>query len=106
EGMIQQADDYVTKPFSARELLARVSAHLEMARVRRQASEQMQRLKRLVDSNIIGIVTADLSGIKGANDLFLGMIGASREELEAGRVDWMKSTPAEHMEKDLRALDE
>lgn len=37
EGAAQGADDYLTKPFSARELLARVRVHLELARVRREA---------------------------------------------------------------------
>ena len=43
EGMEAGADDYLTKPFSARELLARVKAHIELARVRREA-ESMRRL--------------------------------------------------------------
>jgi len=34
EGVERGADDYLTKPFSARELLARVHTHLELARVR------------------------------------------------------------------------
>jgi signal transduction histidine kinase len=35
EGLDAGADDYLVKPFSARELLARVRTHLELARVRR-----------------------------------------------------------------------
>jgi PAS domain S-box-containing protein len=42
EGMQAGADDYLVKPFSARELLARVSAHLQMARLRREASESLR----------------------------------------------------------------
>jgi len=37
EGLEAGADDYLVKPFTARELIARVSAHLAMARVRREA---------------------------------------------------------------------
>ncbi len=37
EGLAQGADDYLIKPFSARELLARVQAHLKLARVRQEA---------------------------------------------------------------------
>ena len=43
EGLEAGADDYLVKPFSARELLARVGAHLEMARVRREAAERVTR---------------------------------------------------------------
>jgi PAS domain S-box-containing protein len=42
EGMEAGADDYLVKPFSARELLARVTAHLQMARMRREASESLR----------------------------------------------------------------
>ena len=39
EGLQAGADDYLVKPFSARELTARIAAHLAMARVRREAAE-------------------------------------------------------------------
>jgi PAS domain S-box-containing protein len=39
EGLHAGADDYLVKPFTARELLARVDAHLSLARMRRQADE-------------------------------------------------------------------
>lgn len=42
EELKQGVDDYLTKPFSARELLARVQAHLDMALVRRQAEEAIR----------------------------------------------------------------
>ncbi len=40
EGLDAGADDYLTKPFAARELLARVEASLKMAALRRQAAER------------------------------------------------------------------
>lgn len=40
EGLVSGADDYLVKPFSSRELLARVETHLEMARIRRKAAQQ------------------------------------------------------------------
>ena len=43
-GLDNGADDYLVKPFSARELLARVRAHLGMARVRREREDAMREL--------------------------------------------------------------
>jgi PAS domain S-box-containing protein len=45
DGMEAGADDYLVKPFGARELLARVSAHLQMAQLRREANELLQHQK-------------------------------------------------------------
>ena len=45
EGLQSGADDYLVKPFSARELLARVKAHLDMARIRRKAAETERDLR-------------------------------------------------------------
>jgi PAS domain S-box-containing protein len=45
EGLAAGADDYLVKPFSARELLARTRAHLEMARVRREAARRESELR-------------------------------------------------------------
>ncbi len=44
EGMQAGADDYLVKPFSARELLSRVGSHLRLARARQEANEQSARL--------------------------------------------------------------
>jgi signal transduction histidine kinase len=39
EGLAQGADDYLVKPFTARELEARIGAHLQLTRLRREAEE-------------------------------------------------------------------
>jgi len=44
EGLETGADDYLVKPFSARELLSRVRTHLGMARMRREAAESAKLL--------------------------------------------------------------
>jgi PAS domain S-box-containing protein len=44
EGLRAGADDYIVKPFSARELLARISSRLEIARLRQGAAEAERRL--------------------------------------------------------------
>jgi PAS domain S-box-containing protein len=42
EGLAAGADDYLVKPFSAREVLARVQSHLELAKLRREAREALR----------------------------------------------------------------
>jgi len=44
EGLQAGADDYLTKPFSAKELLARIASALEIARLRRESLDQERRL--------------------------------------------------------------
>ncbi|HKU36549.1 MAG TPA: PAS domain S-box protein, partial [Polyangiales bacterium] len=44
EGFDAGAEDYLTKPFSARELIARVRTHLELAQARRRLKEDRERL--------------------------------------------------------------
>ncbi|MFN8473688.1 MAG: chemotaxis protein CheB [Anaerolineae bacterium] len=50
EGMMAGADDYIAKPFGARELIARVSAQLELARLRHRAAELNAFRVRLSDA--------------------------------------------------------
>jgi signal transduction histidine kinase/DNA-binding response OmpR family regulator len=47
EGLASGADEYMVKPFSARELLARVAHQLELARVRRALDDQRAGLYQL-----------------------------------------------------------
>jgi signal transduction histidine kinase/DNA-binding response OmpR family regulator len=47
EGLAAGADDYIVKPFSARELLARVAAALSVARLRREAVRVSSGLNRI-----------------------------------------------------------
>jgi signal transduction histidine kinase len=46
EGIESGCDDYLVKPFSARELLARVRTHVELARTRRAWSDELERANR------------------------------------------------------------
>ncbi|HEX7968068.1 MAG TPA: ATP-binding protein [Stellaceae bacterium] len=59
EGLEAGADDYLIKPFSARELLARVSTNLELARARRQAADVLrEETRRLETLNRTGAALA------------------------------------------------
>ncbi|HLG63549.1 MAG TPA: ATP-binding protein [Ktedonosporobacter sp.] len=65
EGMKAGADDYLVKPFSARELMARVGAHLEMARIRKEAEASIEeseaRFRALADNipNLVWMARPD-----------------------------------------------
>jgi CheY-like chemotaxis protein len=63
EGMEKGADDYLVKPFSARELLARVQTHLELARVRKKSEEALSRrtaqFETLLNEAPLGVYLVD-----------------------------------------------
>jgi PAS domain S-box-containing protein len=79
EGLRAGADDYLVKPFSAVELLARVRSNLEMARFRNRES---QFRRTLVDSLQEGFFVTDEEGtILEANQAFLTLVGYSPDGL-------------------------
>nr|MBA3685994.1 CHASE domain-containing protein [Planctomycetota bacterium] len=90
-------------------LLTRGQAHARRqaeANARELAASQ-ERLRRLVDANIIGIVLTDLDGrVAEANDAFLGLVGYTRAEVSSGRLDTTAMTPPEHRDADRRAFEE
>jgi PAS domain S-box-containing protein len=50
-GLAAGADDYLIKPFTARELLARIDAHLKLARMRREVAAQAQMMQTIQTLN-------------------------------------------------------
>jgi light-regulated signal transduction histidine kinase (bacteriophytochrome) len=50
EGLETGADDYLVKPFAARELCARVHTHLELARLRREWSAELERANQELEA--------------------------------------------------------
>jgi signal transduction histidine kinase/DNA-binding response OmpR family regulator len=70
EGLELGADDYLVKPFSARELLARVTTHLELSRLRADA-DVVNRIGALLTSEldfdkIVQVLTDEATGLVGA----------------------------------------
>ena len=59
DGLRAGADDYLTKPFSARELLARVETNLNIARTRRETARVLQEEKQVLELlNEVGTAVA------------------------------------------------
>jgi PAS domain S-box-containing protein len=82
---------------SVLELLeSQAAISLENARLYNDLQEREARIRRLVDSNIIGIMMWDVEGrILDANEAFLHMVGYSRDDLVSGGLRWTELTPAE-----------
>jgi PAS domain S-box-containing protein len=93
---------------SVLELLASQAAiSLENARLYSDLQEREARIRRLVDSNIIGVVIWDVQGrIIDANQAFLDMVGYGREDLVLGRLRWNELTPAEWRDADEQMIAE
>ncbi len=66
EGIDAGADDYLIKPFSARELIARVNTNLELARIRREAVRDLReseaRFRNMADTAPVMMWVSDAMG--------------------------------------------
>ncbi|MBD2082890.1 ATP-binding protein [Leptolyngbya sp. FACHB-17] len=67
EGLAAGADDYLTKPFSARELLARVEATLKLAQLRQEAAEREYTLRAEAEAVRVRLESV----LAGINDQFI-----------------------------------
>ncbi|MCY1014559.1 PAS domain S-box protein [Pyxidicoccus sp. MSG2] len=82
------------------------------ARARAEAlAEQLKagesRFHRIFESHVIGLVLSDTHGrILQANDAFLNIVGYSREDLAAGRINFLAITAPEFQAVTRRAVEE
>jgi PAS domain S-box-containing protein len=84
-------------------LASQAAISLENTHLYQELAEREARIRRLVDSNVIGIVIWDLDGrILDANDAFLRMVQYEREDLNAG-LRWFDMTPPEWQEVHARS---
>lgn len=117
-GLDTGADDYLFKPFSARELLARVASYLELARVRRASgealresearqreiaaalAEEREKLEAVIEHLPVGVAIGDTTGATMSfNRAGLALHGF------ATRADMLSSLSSYQQEFELRYPD-
>ena len=77
----------------------------ELAEARAAARASETRLRRLSDAGLLGVIYWNTAGqITDANDKFLQLVGYTRADLTAGRIDWRNLTPPEYRPIDEQAL--
>ncbi|KOP25307.1 diguanylate cyclase [Hapalosiphon sp. MRB220] len=106
EGLETGADDYLIKPFSARELLARVEANLKMAQIRQEAARRDQELRIQTEaarnqiSNILESITDAFVAFDAqwrytyVNEQATKLLDKTHEEL-LGKQVWEEVFPGE-----------
>jgi len=78
----------------------------ERKRQEETLQQSQARARRLIDANIIGVVISDMDHIFEANDAFLEIVGYTREDLAAKRINWIAMTPPELLPLDMNAIQE
>jgi signal transduction histidine kinase len=94
EGLGSGSDDYLAKPFSARELLARVRTHLALAEMRRAWSAELERANRELEAFSYSVshdLRAPLRRIGGFSQILAEDYRAVLDERGHGYLDHIVS---------------
>jgi PAS domain S-box-containing protein len=106
EGLDSGADDYLVKPFSARELLVRAATLIRSAELRRRAEEARTQFETLLNEAPLGVILVDEDfRVAGVNPIAVPLIGATdligRDFDAVLRTAW-PSEPAEEIIRRFR----
>ena len=97
---VPDARDETGQPQRAYAMFRDLTKERRAAAALREGTELMGRLR---EANVIGVVVNGEDHVHDANDAFLGIIGYTREDVEAGRVSREGLTPPEWWEADAGA---
>ena len=76
EGLATGADDYLVKPFAARELVARLRTHLTLARIRRESRQEVSAANRALElergrlAEVFRLAPAFIAVLRGPEHVF------------------------------------
>ena len=106
EGLDAGADDYLVKPFSARELIARVEGALRLSRQRRESTDALRALNDTLEQQVaertqerdqIWMTSQDLlcvtnsdGVLRSANPAWTTVLGWRREEILGRTSEWLE----------------
>jgi PAS domain S-box-containing protein len=69
--------------------------------------ESQRRFRRLVESNLFGVVFGDnFGGLHYANEYLLNLVGYTLEEMQSGQAQWHQLTPPEFASLDAKAVEQ
>src|SRR4030095_16652276 len=91
EGLQAGADDYVVKPFTARELVARLSTHLTLARMRHEAARQAAGAR------------TEAEAASSAKDVFLATLSHELRQPLGSILGWVRLLQRQDVDADRRS---
>ena len=90
EGLQAGADDYVVKPFTARELIARLHTHLTLARMRHEAARQADAAR------------TEAEAASSAKDVFLATLSHELRQPLGSILGWVRLLQRQDVDADRR----